>query len=353
MPLVLRGSSRRSGPKGPVSRPFRIAAACLGSVIAATLVAAPAWGSCEPARGSAPAIMAKLAPLIVGASGDAARIEPPFGPPQGALDPKLQAFLEGRGDFAFLTRELAEADLATFRAHHDGRAPTVIPVAAGNWNRFGYVDAVAVVVHRSNPVTSLSRAQLDAIFSTTRWRGHDPVATWGDLGVSGSLGASPVRLAGGLGWAPTESARALTIRRHVLSLDGRVGLWRPAPESGSEADVVERVGRDPAGIGFTGMGHLSDEVRAVPIEDVPLTAQTARSGLYPLLRSVDLLIDAPGETIDPRLERLARSLLAPEGQAILERQGDFAALPEGTLEHAHRLLGSLKPARTCAIGREP
>jgi len=53
-----------------------------------------------------------------------------FRPPQGRLNPYLQEFLTGQRDFAFLSRELASADLETF-IQHLGYPPLAIPVAMG------------------------------------------------------------------------------------------------------------------------------------------------------------------------------------------------------------------------------
>lgn len=318
---------------------------CLAS--AALLGAAPPARRCGPAVGSAPTIMAALAPGIVALADGRAALAAPFRPPQGSLDPKLAAFLSGQTNFALLTRELAEPDLALFRASHGGRDPLILPVAAGNWNRFGYVDAVVVIVHRANPVEGLSLAQVDAIFSSSRWRGHAPVATWGDLGVAGPLAGTAIRLAGGDAWASVESARALFVRRRVLNVGGRVGRWRPGPGTGGDADVVARVGRDPAAIGLTGMGHLGADVRPLPIDGVALSAASAHDGSYPLLRTVDLLTDAPAGRIDRRVWRLAAALLSRHGQRLFARQGDLASLPPPVLADARRMLNGLKPVQGC------
>jgi phosphate transport system substrate-binding protein len=293
-----------------------------------------------------PIIMAGLAArwrtAYAAANRDAAITLPvPFGPPQGTLDPHLRGFLEGRLNFAFLTREIAETDLAIFRAHHGSADPVILPVAGGNWNRFGYVDGVVVIVHRSNPIRSLSLAQLDAIFSDSRWRGAAAVRNWGDLGLRGGWRSVAVTLAGGGGWAGEESARALTIRRQVLSVGGKRGQWRAAPGSGAEADVVARVGADAGAIGFTGMGHLSADVRAVPIDGIALTRRTAADGRYKLVRTVDLLTAPNGvdENIDPDVARFARFLISAQGQAIIVAQGDFMPLPPKTLARTRRRLG--------------
>ena len=45
-------------------------------------------------------------------------VPPPYLPPQGTLNPRLRAFLDGSLDFAFLTREMTASDLAAFRRTH-------------------------------------------------------------------------------------------------------------------------------------------------------------------------------------------------------------------------------------------
>ena len=69
-----------------------------------------------------------------------------------------------------------------------GYKPTAIPVA---------IDALAVFVHKDNPVKGLSMQQVDAIFSSTRKCGYSKDAlTWGDVGVSGSVASQSFQLFG-------------------------------------------------------------------------------------------------------------------------------------------------------------
>ncbi|WP_186728759.1 PstS family phosphate ABC transporter substrate-binding protein [Sphingomonas panacisoli] len=307
------------------------------------ITATPAACPASPLRGSAPSILKTLAPawrddFVVRFPDTPVELLTPFGPPQGALDPGLEAFLEGRADFAFLTREIAEADLATFRKSHRGVSPSVVPVATGAWDRFGYVDAVAIVVNSANPIRRLSYRQLDAIFSSSRLRGGSVPTDWAALGVAGWRGR-PIHILGGGGWAGEESARALTIRRRILSIGGRRGRWKPAPDSGSEADVVDRVAADPLAIGFTGMGHLKVNVRPVAIalgDRSPAylpTAGTIAADRYPLARTVDLLL-APATACGARLRTFARYLLSDAGQAQIGASGVFQPLSKATLRRS-------------------
>lgn len=269
----------------------------------------------------------------------------PFGPPVGALDPALESFLEGKSDFAFLTREIAERDLATFRRTHSGQDPIVIPVAGGAWDRYGYVDAVAIIVNAANPVRRLSFRQLDAIFSVTHRRGGPVTVDWAGLGVKAWRG-KPVHLIGGGAWSSVESARALTIRRRVLSLPGRPGFWRTTSGTGSEADMVDRVAADPLAIGFTGMGHLKAGVRAVPIAQndrgaaITATAETIRAATYPLARTVDLLV-APEMRCKSTLRRFAQFILSDAGEAMIERASPFLSLSPYARRQSWREIGAV------------
>lgn len=319
----------------------------MGAITAVLLLAATAPGGSR--SGSAPKILDALVPAWLAGF---ARAEPamriavpaPYGPPQGKLDPALQAFLDGRQDFAFLTRDMAEADLATFRRAHHGE-PVVLPVAGGAWHRFGYVDPVVVVVNTANPLRALSFRQLDALLSETRWRGGAAPADWRDLGVP-AWRDKAIHVVGGDGWSGEESARALTVRRRVLSTGGRVGRWRIVPGSGGENEVVARVAADPQAIGFTGFGHLSAGVRTVAIgadggRPVAPTRAAIVSGTYPLARSVDLVMarDARG-CLDPVVERFAGWLVGRAGQALIRRQGVFLPLNARQLHDAHRIVGA-------------
>ncbi len=313
--------------------------------VAATLLLAAATPG-ESRTGSAPKILDALVPAwLVGFARaeptTTIAVPPPYGPPQGKLDPALQAFFDGRRDFAFLTRDMAEGDLAAFRRAHHGE-PVVLPVAGGAWHRFGYVDPVVVIVNAANPLHALSFRQLDALLSETRWRGGATPADWGDLGVPGWRGKA-IHVVGGDGWSGEESARALTVRRRVLSVGRRIGRWRMVPGSGGEDQVVARVAADAQAIGFTGFGHLSAGMRTVAISDagepVAPTRAAIASGAYPLARTIDLVMarDARG-CLDPAVARLAAWLVGPAGQAVIRRQAVFLPLNARQLHDARRIL---------------
>ena len=309
--------------------------------------------------GSAPAVLTQLAPVWLqgfawGHPGFEVRLGRPFGPPQGRLDPNLQRVLDGRGDFAFVSRELSEIDREHYRRTYHAE-PALLPVAAGSWSRFGFVDPVVVIVNRSNPLRRIDFSTLDAIFSESHWRSGRAVTEWGRAGAPAWRGR-PIHVKGGGGWLSEESARALTIRKRVLSVPGKIGRWRRFADSGNETDAVARVAADPLAIAFTGAGHVRGKVRVLAVSAKPGGAaflpdrHTVASGHYPLARTVDLLLARrTGGCVAPAAIAFASYLVGPEGQDVVRRSPPFTPLAPGSLREAKDRIAKLVPCPQSSV----
>ena len=272
-------------------------------------------------------------------------VPPPYEEPQAAGSERLRMFLRGKADFAFLTRDLSAADVATFRGAH-GHDPLSIPVAGGSYRHFGFVDTVAVIVNADNPLKGLTLAQLDAILSSTRHRGAGRTATtWGDVGLP-EWADKPIHVVGHGAWAGEETARATFIRRRVMDLGAMRGEWRDfGPRDGGDAIVSEQVAADRYAIGFTGMGHLLAGTRTVALardERGPFqeaSYENVARADYPLSRVLYLIVaKRPGKPLPPALEALARFLLSREGQRVVLEQGVFLPLRASQAADSMRLL---------------
>lgn len=324
-------------------------------MIAALVMSVPATAS-VPVRleGSAPSVLGGLLPLWLkgfAASQAAVGVDvpTPFDPPQGSLSPRLESFLEGRIDFAFMSRKLADKDVAQFERSH-GYRPLVIPVAGGSWRSFGFVDPVVVIVNSQNRVRGFSFAQLDAIFSMSRRRGHAPIRFWNQLGTVG-IGRKPIHVVGGGSWAGEDSARGAVFRERVLL----GGSWRNDAEvaaSGTEQDVPSRVAADQFAIGFTGLGHVLPGTRAVPLARqaggkfiAPTYAAVARAR-YPLTRTIDLVVARrPGTCVSPALLGFIRYLIGPSGQQSVSADGHFLPLTRAQARASWRRASSCGQTR--------
>ncbi|MGM3411580.1 PstS family phosphate ABC transporter substrate-binding protein [Ralstonia holmesii] len=307
--------------------------------------------------GSVPAILPDLTNRWIAAfqerhPGVHLRTPPPYLAPQGRLNPSLQRFLDAQSDFAFVSRDLSPADTSAYLRSH-GMDAVPIPVVGGSWRHFGFIDAVGVIVNASNPVQALTLAQLDAVFSQRRLRGHDAVHTWGDLGVAG-WSDKPVHVVGAAAWLGKEpSARAIFMQDAVLSVGPLNGQWRDDLRAdGKETDVPNQVAADPYAVGFTGLGHLAAGVKAIAIaeggEAIAPSDENVSLGRYPLARVGTILLSRkPGQPIAPALREFVRFMLSREGQQIVLDQGIMLPLRARQVDMTRRQLSASGDARGC------
>ncbi len=94
------------------------------------------------------------------------------------------ALVEGSADLGPIAREMLPNEAAPF-VKKFGYQPFAIRVAGGAYRTPGKTHAIAFLVNAKNPIEKLTYAQLDAMYSSTRKRGHADVKTWGDVGLKG------------------------------------------------------------------------------------------------------------------------------------------------------------------------
>jgi phosphate transport system substrate-binding protein len=175
----------------------------------------------------------------------------------------------------------------------------------------GY-DALAVYVHRDNPVARLSLADLQAIYAED---GH--ARRWSDLGIANR--ACPrdtiIRISRQSSSGTYDFFREVALGRHDFA-PGTLEL------SGSK-EVVELVGHTPCAIGYSGMGYATSAVRMVPIarDAAPAVAPTPASALdrsYPIARPLYVFtIGQPQGAIRQYLDWI----LSDDGQRIVAAVG--------------------------------
>ena len=132
------------------------------------------------------------------------------------------------------------------------------------------VDALAVYVNKANPIECLTLPQVDQIFSKDHWNSSSltDIRTWGEAGLSGDWASQPIALFGRNSLSGTFATFKDTVLMH--------GEFKDAvkQQPGSEA-VVEMVAKDKNAIGYSGIGFLTEGVRAVPLP--PLKTENATS----------------------------------------------------------------------------
>ena len=95
------------------------------------------------------------------------------------------ALTEGTANLGPMSRLMKDKETEAFEKRH-GYKPTAIAVA---------IDALAIFVHKDNPVPGLTLIQTDAIFSSTRTcGGMEDIADWGQLGLPGGWARRSIQL---------------------------------------------------------------------------------------------------------------------------------------------------------------
>jgi phosphate transport system substrate-binding protein len=222
------------------------------------------------------------------------------------------ALVEGTAQFGPMSRAMKDSEIQAFEARY-GYPPTQIRVA---------VDALAVYVHRDNPLKQLVLPQVDAVFSKNRRCGAPaPLATWGDLGVNGALAARPLRLYG------RNSASGTYGYFKEVALCGGDFADTVKEQPGS-ASVVQGITADPQGIGYSGIGYRTSGVKALALARAAgepfATTDPADvyAGRYPLARYLYVYVNrAPGKPLDPLRLEFLRFVLSRPGQEIVVKDG--------------------------------
>ena len=222
------------------------------------------------------------------------------------------ALIEGTAQLGPMSREMKPSEIDAFEAEF-GYEPTRIRVA---------IDALAVYVHRDNPLERLTLPEVDAIFSKGRECGYpEDVTTWGGTGIEGEWASRPISLYG------RNSASGTYGYFKEVALCG--GDYKDTvKEQPGSASVVNGVTEDLAGIGYSGIGYKTSGVKTLALakeeggEYFGTDPETVLSGDYPLSRFLYVYVNkAPGEELDPLVRELLTYVLSHEGQQVVVKDG--------------------------------
>ena len=232
------------------------------------------------------------------------------------------ALTEGKSLLGPMSRAMKEDEVDKFDKKH-GFKPTRFDVA---------LDCLAVWVHKDNPVKGFTLAQLDSIFSSTRKSGYADISTWKQAGVTeGDLAELPISLYG----RNSESGTYAYFKEHVM---GKGDFKDSVKQQPGSAGVVQAVGKDRQGIGYSGIGYRTSDVRAVPLaksdaeKAVEPTFENALNKTYPLGRTLYIYVaKEPGKPLPPVVKEFLSFVLSKEGQEIVVKDG-FGQLPDKIVE---------------------
>ncbi|MBI5117496.1 phosphate ABC transporter substrate-binding protein [Candidatus Poribacteria bacterium] len=224
------------------------------------------------------------------------------------------ALVAGTSQFGPMSREMKAEEIQAFEKKF-GYKPARVRVA---------VDALAVFVHKDNPIKGLTLQEVDAIFSKNRKGGFaKDIRTWGDLGLTGEWADKPISLYG-----RNSASGTYGYFKEVALFKG--DYKDTVKEQPGSSAVVQGVATDKYAIGYSGIGYKTADVRAVPLAAskvrriVEANAQNAYSGDYPLSRFLYIYVNKnPNEPMEPLRKEFIKYVLSKDGQLTVIKDGFF------------------------------
>ena len=229
------------------------------------------------------------------------------------------ALTEGTSQFGPMSRKMKPNEVEAFEKHF-GYKPTAVRVA---------IDALAVFVHKDNPITGLSIEQIDAIFSSTHKCGGKEINRWGDAGLDGNWAAKDVQL---YGRNSVSGTYGYFKEKALCKGDFRANV----NEQPGSASVVQSVSQSLNAIGYSGIGYKTAGVKAVAISKkgdkfIEASAANAADGTYPLSRYLYVYVNKhPNKDLSPMDREFLRFVLSKQGQQIVEKDG-YVPLPTSVI----------------------
>lgn len=222
----------------------------------------------------------------------------------------IAALTRGTVDIATSSRDMKAEEKAQAKKN-TGKEPKEFVV--------GY-DALAVYVHKDNPLTEITNEQLTEIFAE-----GGKITKWSDLGITPPAGQDTiVRVS-----RQSSSGTYEFFREHVLNKrDFKLG----SRDMNGSKEVVELVASTPAAIGYSGLGYNEPgKVKMLKISPaagqpaVEPSVATTLSKQYPIARP--LLIYTLGEP-EGEVKAYIDWILTDAGQHIVEKSGYVPLPPE-------------------------
>lgn len=201
----------------------------------------------------------------------------------------IKALIDGTTDIADSSRFIKDVEIKL------AQEKSILPVP----HRVA-VDCIVPVVHPSNKLSDISLEQLKDIYT-------GKIHNWKMLGGPDKAIAIISR--------DTSSGTYEVWQKKVLHKEK---VTPRALLQASNGAVVQAVTYNKYAIGYVGIGYLNLQVKALTVNEIRATVDSARSGAYPISRPLFMFTNGwpEGETLN-----FLNFVLSPEGQKIVEQEG--------------------------------
>ncbi len=161
-------------------------------------------------------------------------------------------------------------------------------------------DAIAVIIHRQNPLTELNLGQIRKIFSAE-------ITRWNEVGGRNH----PITLVSREeGSGTREAFQKLIMEKKEVSLSALV--------QDSNGAIRQVVGDDPNAIGYISLGLVNDRVKALKLDGVEPTVANVQNHRYKIVRPFLFVFRSPPQGL---AKGFLDYILSPAGQELLVQEG--------------------------------
>jgi phosphate transport system substrate-binding protein len=194
----------------------------------------------------------------------------------------IQAVLTGAAQVGMSSRKLEESE----------KALIAVPII---------YDAIAVIVHRTNPLDNLTIDQIRKIYSgkITRWKEVEGV----DRAIT-------------VVTREEGSGTRETFQNLVMGKNEEISLGALVQDSNGAIRQV--VADDPHAIGFISLGLVNDRVKALKIDRIEATVESVRAQRYKIVRPFLFVFKSPPQGV---AKEFLDYVLSPKGQKLLMQEG--------------------------------
>jgi len=206
----------------------------------------------------------------------------------------IAALLEGTTDIAMSSRAMKFDEKVKFQESGKSLVTKIIAY-----------DALAVVVNPANPVSKLTRAQLEGIFT-------GKITNWKQVGGT-DLKIIPYS-------RETSSGTYEFFKEHILKNKNYVNSILSMPATGA---IIQSVSQTKGAIGYVGLAYMNKSVKALSVSFdgktyVTPSELTAKNKTYPVIRPLFFYMDKKAEA---KSKPFVDFILSAEGQKIVEQVG--------------------------------
>ena len=251
----------------------------------------------------------------------------------------------GAADIAFTGREIWAIEKDGYEQAM-GYEPFAVSVANGSVANPNHDFALVIFVHRDNPLSKLSLAQLDAIFGADHKRGPQNIRTWGELGLTGNWADKPIHPYGyGIDRdfsqffekAVFGGSRKWNCNLHEISDDHGIDAGQ---------GILNALAKDRYGMAISSLAYHNSMTKPVALvrvqgkESYMASADTIVMGQYPLARTPYMFVNRPPkQAIDPKVREFLLYILSRQGQqAVVTDKGYLPLSAEALKQERESIL---------------